>query len=732
MDPFNAIDLIVVGTLGATLVLRLVSGSGEEGEHAEIRVEEIPLAFAAIAICLRMLNFLQYTRSLGPLVGVIIDMLQLMVVFLVVISVVFLGFAIGLHGLLGKYLAAYETVGSSAAALLAASLGDYSADFDEEGAGVPQTVHVAASALMFLFMITNVLLLFNLLIAFLTDAWTQVSEDKEKAFAWARASAVLEIGDHVRTSQLPPPLNLLQLPLKSDYKGLLTRLVFTLTFAPMAIAFHVALLLVSSPVLVFLTFEWGKRGFFKAEKGRIEPDLPRAIQEAGRFLLRHAMLLPINLVNEIRLICMQNSPRHNLEPGEWVVVLDSKKHVTLHAQVVSVDPNDQIYSVYARVSSDLELGARWCSTAFSDDPYDDSNSEALSEKAVWMMVLGRVNTVDPTPWISWSLGRRPASPSSKRKSFEVAKPLWIASLELTNRSLEACGVIGAIKRARAPKSAKVTAARFSKGDTLYCFREALIQCEDQVLGETDNSYSAIFFPSVRVERSVFVEGDGFKYVVSYYSADDAEQVELPDVREDHLFRAEDLMMSNQTPLGALLDIALDEEGFARAADTEKLGLNQKMKLTRVLREVTILRREQEALKTTFLESLSRQEQPPLQQPQLQQSQLQLTEILAAVRALASERNINVDPTAMASGHHGWLYKRGVLNPAMRRRFFILSDGVLSWYRYPPGTAGGGEKQRGQLAIAGATVASCNSVSPDRFAMQVTEGVGTPDPELAQP
>ena len=43
------------------------------------------------------------------------------------------------------------------------------------------------------------------------DAYQQVSEDKDKAFAWARASAVLEIGEKVRRGMLPVPLNLLQL-----------------------------------------------------------------------------------------------------------------------------------------------------------------------------------------------------------------------------------------------------------------------------------------------------------------------------------------------------------------------------------------------------------------------------------------------------------------------------------------------------------------------------------------
>ena len=61
------------------------------------------------------------------------------------------------------------------------------------------------------FIATITLLCLNLLIAFLTDAYTQVSEDKDKAFAWTRAAAVVETGERVRQGILPPPLNILQM-----------------------------------------------------------------------------------------------------------------------------------------------------------------------------------------------------------------------------------------------------------------------------------------------------------------------------------------------------------------------------------------------------------------------------------------------------------------------------------------------------------------------------------------
>lgn len=59
---------------------------------------------------------------------------------------------------------------------------------------------VAAHILLDIFLLMCTLLLLNLLIAFLTDAYAQVSENKDKAFALANAEAVVELAEQARNS----------------------------------------------------------------------------------------------------------------------------------------------------------------------------------------------------------------------------------------------------------------------------------------------------------------------------------------------------------------------------------------------------------------------------------------------------------------------------------------------------------------------------------------------------
>ena len=161
---------------------------------------------------LRLLPFLQHSQRLGSLVNVIFAMFVLMIRFLVVMSLVLFGFIVGMHGLVhgaADPVNGYETNGQTLLTLFAAALGDFSMDFGERT--TDPFFSTNARLMMGVFVATITLLCLNLLIAFLTDAYTQVSEDKDKAFAWTRAAAVVETGERVRQGILPPPLNILQM-----------------------------------------------------------------------------------------------------------------------------------------------------------------------------------------------------------------------------------------------------------------------------------------------------------------------------------------------------------------------------------------------------------------------------------------------------------------------------------------------------------------------------------------
>ena len=82
-----------------------------------------------------------------------------------------------------------------------------------------------------------------------------------------------------------------------------------------------------------------------------------------------------------------------------------------------------------------------------------------------------------------------------------------------NRSLRACAVIAAIKRARAAEltvrgadnensPTKGATAKFSQDETLYCFDEDLINIEDQVYGA--RTFTALHFAEVRIHSPLLL------------------------------------------------------------------------------------------------------------------------------------------------------------------------------------------------------------------------------------
>lgn len=98
--------------------------------------------------------------------------LRRLFVFLLVLLVVYSGFVMGMHGLLADALPeSYGTLLRSLLTLFQASLGNF--NFDEfNGLSAPTTT--AATIALVVFQLLTSLLLLNLLIAFLTDAYSKV------------------------------------------------------------------------------------------------------------------------------------------------------------------------------------------------------------------------------------------------------------------------------------------------------------------------------------------------------------------------------------------------------------------------------------------------------------------------------------------------------------------------------------------------------------------------------
>ena len=179
------------------------------------------LAFAATLLWLRLLQPLRGSKSIGPLIPIMIRMLFEVLKFTAVLMIMVSAWAVALHGLLQQSSNTFEAFGNATQlgipwtseyadltttfkTLLRAMLGDFSTDF-------AYATHSSSAQLLFgLYIIAMMLMLMNLLITLLMKRYEEVDEIMHKQFAFVRASAVFWLQDAVLDSELPPPFNLLQ------------------------------------------------------------------------------------------------------------------------------------------------------------------------------------------------------------------------------------------------------------------------------------------------------------------------------------------------------------------------------------------------------------------------------------------------------------------------------------------------------------------------------------------
>ena len=169
---------------------------------------------ALVILWIRMLQVFERSESVGPLVAVIGRMLKLLLQFLALALVFVAAWSVGMFALLRgnddssseEWTTEYSSLSSSAFTMFRVYLGDSNYSF----AGADHDVAAYAMYGAYL-MLTSVLVL-NLLIAILSAEHAQVYEDIEKEFAFTQAKATLRMQARVDKHELPPPLNLLQVP----------------------------------------------------------------------------------------------------------------------------------------------------------------------------------------------------------------------------------------------------------------------------------------------------------------------------------------------------------------------------------------------------------------------------------------------------------------------------------------------------------------------------------------
>lgn len=105
----------------------------------------------------------------------------------------------------------FGTLGASLVSVFEAALGQF--EFDEfshenNSCGLPPRARYAGMFVMILYLIIMAILLMNLLIAVLSTAHTEVYQNAEKEFYFARTKLIQESARAVVNRRVPPPLNL--------------------------------------------------------------------------------------------------------------------------------------------------------------------------------------------------------------------------------------------------------------------------------------------------------------------------------------------------------------------------------------------------------------------------------------------------------------------------------------------------------------------------------------------
>jgi hypothetical protein len=272
-DPFNVIDLVVAvnALVVAGAALTFVSPGV---------LQQCLLCINMCFLWLSLLSVLQFHRTLGPLIGVIFNMGKLLGEFLLITFVVSAGFGCALHYLLGESISDFSTAGGVASILFSAALGDFDLHFQPDDGHTSELEEgqvLVATGLLTLYLIAMPVMLLNLLVAVLTDAYAKVSEDKIKEYQSTRAKAILFWQHEARHQNCPSPFNLVSL-LPTVDNGLWLRLVLLLGLGPPALAmqFLPALLFWTGP-LIWAAHSRGRAGFWQDKMKMVRPDVLRAM-----------------------------------------------------------------------------------------------------------------------------------------------------------------------------------------------------------------------------------------------------------------------------------------------------------------------------------------------------------------------------------------------------------------------------------------------------------------------
>ena len=206
-EIWNQVDF-----LSSVLIL---GGSGLMMFDATAEVGYSVHCVVGLLLWLRMLEYLQDSSSVGPLVKVVGEMMLLTVQFFMLIIIVMMGFAFSMTALLQTpYVnerpdaspGPYTTIVNGAWTLFKALLGDMDGlDFKGENR------EYMATAVMAIYLVVMTIIMINMLIAVLSSAHAKVAASLEQEVAHVQTRVAINSQVRSNSACLPAPMNLLQL-----------------------------------------------------------------------------------------------------------------------------------------------------------------------------------------------------------------------------------------------------------------------------------------------------------------------------------------------------------------------------------------------------------------------------------------------------------------------------------------------------------------------------------------
>eukprot|EP00118_Oscarella_pearsei_P023981 m.294767 g.294767 ORF g.294767 m.294767 type:complete len:999 (+) comp40755_c0_seq55:585-3581(+) len=230
----NIFDIILIVTF-LTYYLCLFAGYyGIEDGFSAIRTSFHVLGIASLISCVRFLSYLQVHIHLGPIQASFVRIFYEVVLFLIVLGVFLVGFAVSMTSVYSAKIkssnASFNVTSLDAASGVFSSLTTLFwalfglVDLDDFSAENQSYETTVGMILLALWLLIAVIILLNMLIALISNVFQKIQDNADVEWKFARACM---INDIIKSPPTPIPINLLHFPVEIISRAL-SRETFTL------------------------------------------------------------------------------------------------------------------------------------------------------------------------------------------------------------------------------------------------------------------------------------------------------------------------------------------------------------------------------------------------------------------------------------------------------------------------------------------------------------------------